>query len=102
MIIRKKGKIENWRDQKEIKIVVPNVAVDGNIRITFKDADVLADDKMFAFWFHTAFESGSSLLLPKIQLDKAFKNKTFHDDFKCTVLFGPAPTRQAPPAPQKN
>jgi len=54
-------KIPNWKDQKEIKITDLKVSVCGNVKVLFKDADVLKDDAMFAFFVHTAYIKAPSM-----------------------------------------
>lgn len=46
------------------------------MRVEFFDQDTVGkDDAMFHFAFHTAFVAGRSLLLPRVQVDKAHKQK---------------------------
>jgi phosphatidylinositol-3,4,5-trisphosphate 3-phosphatase/dual-specificity protein phosphatase PTEN len=101
----KTSKIPNWKEQKEIKVSIKGLAVSGNVKVVFKDADVVKDDNMFAFFIHTGFVSPPSMVFAKKDLDKAFKNKEFPDDFKITMFFeagGTAsPSRKPPSAPGK-
>ena len=45
--------------------------------------------KIAACWFHTAFVEGDTLQIPKLQLDKARKNKQLDKDFAVHVRFSP-------------
>jgi len=82
----KHAKIPNWKDQKEIKVSLKAV-VSGNVKVVFKDEDVLKDDNMFAFFVHTGFVAPPSITFTKKDLDKAFKNKEFPENFKITMYF---------------
>ena len=53
------------------------------------------DAKMFTCWFNTAFVGGPRLLLPKMHLDKATKDKKckrFSRGFAVEFIFGPQAT----------
>ena len=41
--------------------------------------------KLAACWFHTAFVEGDELIIPKLQLDKARKNKQLPSDFALVI-----------------
>jgi len=86
-------------------MAIPNIVVNGNLKVGFKDADVMKDDNMFAFFVHTGFISPPSLTFTKKELDKAFKNKEFPDDFKITMYFSAggtsSPAKKPPKTPGK-
>ena len=52
------------------------------------------DGKLFHLWFHTGFIKGKRLLLGKMDLDKACKDKKhkkFPPDFVCELFFSSTP-----------
>ena len=52
------------------------MVVDGDVRFEFFDQDCVGKDEvMFQFAFHVAFVAGKTLLLPRVQVDKAHKQK---------------------------
>jgi len=98
-------KIGHWKEEEEWKISDVKISVTGNVKIVFKDADMLKDDTMFAFFVHTGFIKPPSLTFTKADLDKACKNKEFPEDFRIIMYFemgGTAsPNRKAPKVPGK-
>ena len=59
-----------------------DVVVENDVKLTLFDKDLFGgDDKMCAFWFHTAFlertpdGGGASITLTKSEIDKACKSK---------------------------
>ena len=80
----------NWRDAQggrvphympkhqlvDFDLSPHNVRVQGDVKIVFYDKDILsAPDKMFHFWFSTAFIDNNYLLFHKDVLDRASKDK---------------------------
>jgi phosphatidylinositol-3,4,5-trisphosphate 3-phosphatase and dual-specificity protein phosphatase PTEN len=67
-----------------------NIRVKGDVKMVFYDFDeVGSPDKMYHFWFNTAFVDNNYLLLHKAVLDRACKDKTckeFEADFKMEIF----------------
>jgi phosphatidylinositol-3,4,5-trisphosphate 3-phosphatase/dual-specificity protein phosphatase PTEN len=82
------------KQEKVVEIDCGGVMVSGDVRVQLMDKDTLTDDKMAHFWFHTCLIEGRRLLLPKLHVDKAIKDKAcehFDEKFCVEVIFGRPP-----------
>lgn len=88
-----KGKVKNYKPKHRIvdfDLWPHNIRVRGDVKIVFYDWDQFsAPDKMFHFWFSTAFVENNYLLFHKDVLDRACKDKAckeFEPDFKLELF----------------